>query len=149
MLILATLLFDIIVLWFWYRYKKRKGEKLPWYAGWILPSDAIFMLLMSVVTVAAVTLFFFDVIPFAKRRTKIEMIEIQTAMIKSNKDLGEYPTSLQDLIGSNPMRKEWLTDEWGTMYRLAYQNLHLKKITSAGKDKKFDTKDDIHLSLTK
>ena len=74
--------------------------------------------------------------------TNLEMIEI-ASHIKQYKTINKkYPDEIRELIGNRPLRKSWLTDKWRNPYIYEKTNNGFM-IKSAGKDKKFDTEDDL------
>jgi hypothetical protein len=81
---------------------------------------------------------------FKSRRTKKEMVEITEALNKYKYHLDNYPEDLDKLIGNNPLRREWLSDEWNQNYRYNVatdgQNFSL---ISQGKDSQERTSDDL------
>lgn len=141
-MIFIVIIFDILLLILWYRHKKKKGQKIPWYFGWIFPSDIISLSIVLLGVLASI-LIATDIIPLKEKRTKKEMTEIKKSIIKYNMDTGSDPTSITELIGSNPLRKKWKLDSWENEYKLIFKDGQIIKIISAGSDNQFNTIDDI------
>lgn len=82
-----------------------------------------------------------------KRATEIEMRGIIASIY--NYRLANYslPKSLRDLVNEGYIKSSALTDEWGTEYKFEVKGNKVI-ITSAGPDKKFNTKDDIVIEET-
>ncbi len=82
-----------------------------------------------------------------KRATEIEMRGIIASIY--NYRLANYslPKSLRDLVNEGYIKSSALTDEWGTEYKFELKGNKVI-ITSAGPDKKFNTKDDIVIEET-
>lgn len=146
MAFLVTILFNLFILGLWQRYRKKREKKLAWYWGWILPSEVISLSLLALIGIAATTMYAFDTFPIRKKRTINEMNKIKSSILKYHDDTGSYPTSLQELIGQNPLRQSWKSDSWNTSYRLTHQMLKIT-ITSAGSDRQFGTVDDIRIEI--
>jgi hypothetical protein len=141
--LLLFLIFDVLILGLWYRSRKSKGKKLPWYIGWILPSDFITLSLLTVIGIFVTGKFVLDTFPLAVKRTESEISEIHRSITKYQNETGTLPTSLDELIGGNPLKKEWRADYWGTEYRLVLINESTYRLTSAGPDRQFNTEDDL------
>lgn len=73
--------------------------------------------------------------------TRQEM-DVVSKAIEEQVQEGAYPAFLEDLVQGRPLRKLWLTDAWGTSYRYSAQK-DTFELVSAGKDRQFDTSDDI------
>lgn len=142
MAFLVTILFNLFILGLWHRYRKKRGKKLAWYWGWILPSEVISLSLLALIGITATTMYAFDTFPIHKKRTIKEMNEIKGSILKYHDETGSFPTSLQEIIGQNPLRQSWKSDSWNTAYLLTHQ-IRKITITSAGSDKQFGTVDDI------
>ena len=147
MTLLIIIILNILILSLWHRSLKKKGKKLAWYWGWILPTDVIALSLITLFGIAVIIISAFDMFSFKEKRTIDEMNEIKKSILKYHNDKSVFPNSLQELIGQNPLRREWKFDNWNTQYKLIYQNEEEMKIISAGSDRKFDTEDDLKMKL--
>ena len=77
-------------------------------------------------------------------KTNTELTEIRFAVEKYKNSKGEYPENLYEVIGNNPIRKDWQTDAWGNIYEYNLSDDGQKlEIRSSGKDQKFNTDDDL------
>ena len=76
--------------------------------------------------------------------TQAEGAEITAALLEYRAQTGRYPESLPALAEGRPLRAGWLTDGWGRPYdyRLE-QNGRSFRLTSAGRDGRFGTDDDL------
>lgn len=83
----------------------------------------------------------------SQKRTEKEMTEIKTSIKKYKKDTKDFPDSIEELIGKNPLRKDWSEDYWGTPYRLSNKGDQSIELTSAGSDRQFGTKDDLKITI--
>ncbi|HEY8401597.1 MAG TPA: hypothetical protein VIK89_10065 [Cytophagaceae bacterium] len=73
--------------------------------------------------------------------------EIEVALSSYKQFHSKYPASLKDLTGSDPNRSSWEWDYWGTNVRYKVSDdLQTFTFSSAGKDKVFNTDDDIIIS---
>ena len=75
------------------------------------------------------------------------MTEIKLAIEKFKKDTKNFPDSIDELIGKNPLRKNWSEDNWGTAYKLFKNENQSIELTSAGTDRQFGTKDDLKIEI--
>ncbi len=81
---------------------------------------------------------------FKEKYTIRDCAEITAVLESYKKEDKPYPRSLDSLIGNNPMRAEWKKDRWNTSYKYYTTNNDSSyTLTSAGKDKIFNSKDDI------
>ena len=81
---------------------------------------------------------------FKKRDTRNDCKEIVLSLTDYYKQKNKYPNNLSTLISNNPMRQCWYKDHWGNSYSYRTDN-DGKTFTliSAGRDGKFNTKDDL------
>jgi hypothetical protein len=104
------------------------------------------LIAIVVIAAAAFTIEFVGQDYFKARSTKKEMTEVTEALNQYKSHLNKYPENLQQLIGNNPLKKEWLSDEWKNPYTYTIpadsQNFSL---TSQGKDGQLKTEDDLVL----
>jgi TM2 domain-containing membrane protein YozV len=76
--------------------------------------------------------------------TVAEGAEIAATIIDYRSELGHYPDSLSTIVGTRPLRAGWFTDGWGRPYRYQVEETGKSfKLTSAGRDGKFETDDDL------
>lgn len=75
--------------------------------------------------------------------TEKRMDKMAQALEKYKSHLGNYPSGLSDLIGTDPIRREWYQDAWGNAmtYNLSKEGSY--KLVSAGPDGKSITNDDL------
>lgn len=72
------------------------------------------------------------------------MDDIAHALEKYHDRNGRYPEDLDGIIRDNPLRKKWLADPWGSLYRYETDaGRSSYQLISAGKDKAYNTADDI------
>jgi hypothetical protein len=76
--------------------------------------------------------------------TRADGAEITRALLEYRAQTGRYPETLAALTEGRPLRAGWLTDGWGRPYdyRLE-QNGRTFRLTSAGRDGRFGTGDDL------
>lgn len=144
---ILTLIFNLIILGLWYRHRRKKGKKLAWYWGWILPSDIISLSILTMLGLGLTAAFAFDLLPLGQKQTEKEMDQIEQALRKYYEDLGVACISLDDLIGKNPLRQEWKQDYWGTEYSLTTKDCLYFRLTSFGPDKENQTSDDLRIII--
>ncbi len=78
------------------------------------------------------------------KQAKGEIQQINRALINWKATYGQYPHSITELIGTKPLRKEWMLDRWGNPYvYIATPNRYI--LLSKGPDGIFKTDDDIEL----
>ncbi|CAL2088679.1 hypothetical protein [Tenacibaculum sp. 190524A05c] len=71
--------------------------------------------------------------------------KIKELLEKEKKVFGTYPEKLQSIKRGDPLRKNLLIDDWGTTFKYSIvEDSYL--LISAGKDKKFETEDDIQFN---
>ncbi len=121
---------------------------MAWFWGIILPTDIIILSLIVISFLAASILFIMDTFPLKQKRTIKEMKAIKEAMLNYKHNMNEYPADLVEIIGSNPVRKEWFTDAWANDYVLDLKKENNIQLMSKGKDGKLHTNDDIIVLIT-
>jgi uncharacterized membrane protein YraQ (UPF0718 family) len=84
---------------------------------------------------------------FKATNTKKEMSEIAEALNKYKYHQNKYPEDLQELIGNNPLKKEWLNDQWGHPYKYSV-SASGPVLVSLGKDGKEGTDDDLSFNAS-
>jgi general secretion pathway protein G len=130
------------------RVKKREqedGRKRSFLKYLLTPSMVAFYLLTGFALLVSAFIFSGD----DKRKIKgtlIEMKEIEENVEDWKNFHGHYPSELSALTIGRPLRKEWLTDEWGQPYD--YELSGKKKIfilKSSGPDKILGNSDDLEI----
>ncbi len=129
------------------REKRRKFEKennLP-KKRMISPYQRYFVLLVLLFIISALL----RIVVFPTRgidNKNSEKVEKIKELLEREKDVfGSYPTKLETIKRGNPLRENLLLDAWGTNFKYQIkENSYI--LISAGKDKKFDTKDDLKLN---
>jgi hypothetical protein len=78
--------------------------------------------------------------------TEKEMSRIALGLAKYKNAYGQYPADLAELIGNDPLKREWLQDTWGNgMEYTRTKNGTGYKLSSPGADRKSGTTDDLIL----
>jgi general secretion pathway protein G len=78
----------------------------------------------------------------SENKTNKRATEIKELLEKEKEVFGSYPLQLRIIKRGNPLRENLLIDGWGINFKYKIiKNSY--SLTSAGKDGKFDTKDDI------
>ncbi|MBT8244166.1 MAG: hypothetical protein HKP48_09225 [Winogradskyella sp.] len=78
------------------------------------------------------------------KKTKKEIIEISEYITQWKSEYNSLPITIEIMIKSKPLHKKWLTDEWKRPYFYSIDSTDNSfELFSAGKDGKFETKDDI------
>ncbi|MDN3604978.1 type II secretion system protein GspG [Belliella kenyensis] len=144
---LLILIINLIILGIWYKYRRKKGKDLPWFAGWILPSDILVFLGFLLMGIFAIVMFFSNDFPMEQKRTEKEMSEMKKSIIKFKKDNKGFPDSIEELIRKNPLKKNWKEDYWETPYKLSKKGDQSMELISAGSDRQFGTKDDLRIII--
>jgi hypothetical protein len=83
---------------------------------------------------------------FKARSTEKEMTEMTEALNKYKYHTKKYPENLRQLVGNNPLKKDWLTDQWGNSYKYKVMPGGIT-LASFGKDGKENTDDDLSKSV--
>ena len=108
------------------------------------PSALMFIAVLVIGSISSILFFTYQRKSVFPEKTKKEITEMSERMENWNKNLGQYPTELNELIGNNPLRQDWKKDAWNREYKLMItKNGKGFLITSAGSDRKFGTEDDI------
>ena len=78
--------------------------------------------------------------------TEKEMALMTQSLAKYKSHFGYYPAGLAELIGNDPLKKEWLQDSWGNQmaYKVSKDGLGYK-LSSPGVDGKIGNGDDLIL----
>ncbi len=77
--------------------------------------------------------------------TENRMNRMAQAMEKYKSHLGYYPASLTDLIGNDPLKREWYQDCWGNNMGYTLTKEGGYRLSSVGGDGKDGTSDDLKL----
>ncbi len=78
--------------------------------------------------------------------TEKEMSRMALGLSKYKNAYGHYPANLAELIGNDPLKREWLQDTWGNgMDYTLTKNGAGYKLNSPGADRKVGTADDLTL----
>ncbi|MFH1379958.1 MAG: type II secretion system protein GspG [bacterium] len=127
--------------WPEFDFKWQKPAKIICIAG---------LVLIFVYSIYAVSLIFFITRLRSSKTnmTKQEMELIKQALEDSFKQTGAYPASLEALIKGRPLKNLWLIDSWKTPYSYILSDGSYTLI-SAGKDRQFETADDLIISEKK
>ena len=136
-----------------YKHKKRiskiekeDGKKRTFQKYALQPSVIIGIALVLIVSICTIIFTIYQYTSIYPEKTKKELIEITDWTEKWKMKYGHYPTELNEMIGSNPMRQDWKKDAWDRPYKYTQVNEGMNfSIKSAGKDGKFETEDDIWL----
>ncbi|WP_334056741.1 type II secretion system protein GspG [Polaribacter sp. P097] len=124
--------------------EKEDGIKRPIQKYFIQPSALMFISVLVIGSLSAILLFTYQRKSVFPEKTKKEISEMSDRMENWNKNLGKYPTELNELIGNSPLRQDWKKDAWNREYEFkTIENGNGFLITSAGSDGKFGTEDDI------
>ena len=124
--------------------EKEDGIKRPIQKYFLQPSVLILIAVVVIGSLSAILFFTYQKTSVFPEKTKKEISEMKDRMENWNKNLGQYPTELNELIGNNPLRQDWKKDAWNREYKfMITKNGKSFLITSAGSDGKFGTKDDI------
>ncbi|MFY7670630.1 hypothetical protein ACOSP6_06035 [Tenacibaculum sp. MEBiC06402] len=81
----------------------------------------------------------------SENKTNKRATEIKELLEKEKEVFGKYPLQLYIIKRGNPLRENLLIDGWGTQFKYKIVN-NSYSLISAGKDRKFDTKDDLQLN---
>jgi len=83
---------------------------------------------------------------FNEGRTKQEMKEISIALDRYYDKYQRYPADYNKFIRTKPIWSEWEFDSWDNRYRYTQKDSVDYVLQSSGKDKKFDTNDDLKIT---
>jgi len=124
--------------------EKEDGIKRPIQKYFMQPSALMFICVLVIGSLSAILFFTYQRKSVFPKKTKNEISEMSDRMENWNKNLGKYPTELNELIGNSPLRQGWKKDAWNREYEFKItENGQGFLITSAGSDGKFGTEDDI------
>jgi len=124
--------------------EKEDGIKRPIQKYFRQPSILILIAVVVIGSLSTILFFTYQKTSVFPEKTKKEITEMSERMENWNKNLGQYPTEMNELIGNNPLRQDWKKDAWNREYKLMItKNGKGFLITSAGSDRKFGTEDDI------
>ncbi|MDJ1498361.1 type II secretion system protein GspG [Cytophagaceae bacterium DM2B3-1] len=81
---------------------------------------------------------------FHKRATRQECDQIVSALQFYKESTKNYPTTLREVIGNDPLRRDWDKDDWENVYQYkTINNGQSFMLRSCGVDGKPDTEDDL------
>ena len=81
-----------------------------------------------------------------KEATEKEMARITQSLAKYKSSLGNYPASIAELVGNDPLKREWYQDSWGNEMNYSVNKDGLGyQLSSPGADGKLGTGDDLVL----
>mgnify|MGYP001096909175 FL=1 len=124
--------------------EKEDGIKRPIQKYFMQPSALMFISILVIGSISAILFFTYQRKSVFPEKTKKEIGEMSDRMENWSKNLGKYPTELNELIGNSPLRQNWKKDAWNREYEFKImENGEGFLITSAGSDGKFGTEDDI------
>jgi len=83
---------------------------------------------------------------FNEGRTKKEMNEISIAIDRFYDKHQRYPADYNKFISTKPIWNAWKSDSWDNRYRYTQKDSVDYVLQSSGKDKKFDTNDDLRIT---
>lgn len=124
--------------------EKEDGIKRPFQKYLLQPSAIMLIAVLAIGSLSAILFFTYQRTSVFPEKTEKEISEISERMENWNEKFGKYPTDLNELIGSSPLRQDWKKDAWNREYKFTItENGKGFLITSAGSDGKFKTEDDI------
>jgi hypothetical protein len=74
--------------------------------------------------------------------TENQLSKMALAIEKTKNEKSNYPSTLIELIGSNPLRREWVKDEWGNSIQYTIDEAGFI-LSSPGKDGVLGNEDDV------
>jgi len=81
---------------------------------------------------------------YKKANTNDECEAIVSSLNDYYSNTGKYPDHLNEIILNNPLRRGWANDQWNNPYHYTVKNGGKDFVlVSAGKDKSFNTDDDL------
>ena len=92
--------------------EKEDGIKRPIQKYFLQPSVLILIAVVVIGSLSAILFFTYQKTSVFPEKTKKEISEMKDRMENWNKNLGQYPTELNELIGNNPLRQDWKKDAW-------------------------------------
>ena len=124
--------------------EKEDGIKRPILKYLLQPSSIMFLGVLVIGVLSAFLFFSYQRTYIFQKKTEKDLSEMSNRMKNWNKNIGKYPTELNELIGNSPIRQSWEKDAWNRAYKYTItENGKGFLITSSGADGKFGTKDDI------
>lgn len=126
------------------KMEKADGKKRHFQRYFLQPSSIMTITVLVIGFLSAILFFTYQRKSVFPKKTKKEISEMSDRMENWNKNLGKYPTDLNQLIGNSPLQQHWKKDAWNRAYKFEItDNGNGFLITSAGFDGKFRTEDDI------
>ncbi|WP_405369437.1 hypothetical protein [Nonlabens sp. Asnod2-A12] len=126
------------------KLEKEDGVKRPFQKYMIQPSVVIYSIVLFLALVLMILFITYKRTISYPKDTQREITVIANRVENWYDINGRYPVDLEELIGSNPVRKEWKTDAWRRecQFTLSDDGKGFV-ISSAGADGKHGTSDDI------
>ena len=126
------------------KLEKEDGVNRPFQKYMMQPSVVIYSIVLFLALVLMILFITYQRTITYPKNTQQEITVIAGRVENWYEINGSYPNSLEDLIGSNPQRKEWKTDAWKREYQFTLSDDGKGFfISSAGSDGVHGTKDDI------
>ena len=126
------------------RKEKKDGIKRPFQRFFLQPSTIVYGAVLCIGILIVSIYFWYQRGFIFPQKTKSEIAKISVTIEEWNKAFDHYPVNLQELIGNNPIRKNWDKDAWGVPYLyIVSEDKKEFQIVSAGSDHIFDTEDDL------
>lgn len=124
--------------------EKKDGKKRPFQKYILQPSNILFIVALLIGSISGFMFFTYQRATVFPEKTRKEITEMSERMENWHKKFGQYPKSLSELIGNNPIQQNWSKDAWNRAYKfLIIDHGNAFLIISSGADGKFNTKDDI------
>lgn len=86
---------------------------------------------------------------FNSKNTDNELTEISKELDNYFHNHKNYPNDFEEFVRTKPIWENWKTDSWGNKYLYQQQDSLNYKLTSSGKDGKFNTEDDLFIESIK
>ncbi|MEO9954464.1 type II secretion system protein GspG [Nonlabens sp.] len=127
------------------KLEKEDGIKRPFQKYMMRPSVVIYLIVLFLALVLMILFITYQRTITYPKNTQQEIMVIAGRVENWYEINGSYPSVLEELIGSNPIRKEWKTDAWKREYQFTLSDDGKSFfISSAGADGKHGTNDDIN-----
>ena len=140
----GTLIWSLVDIYF--KTEKISGKKSA-------VRNLIFSIVVVVIIIPAV--FYLSIVSFSaggeyvaneylnSKYTEKELIDISKELDNYFESHKKYPSDYFKFVGSKPIWSSWKNDKWGKRYRYTQTDSTNYTLTSAGKDGKFETEDDV------
>ena len=124
--------------------EQKDGVKRSFQKYFLQPSILITIGSIAVLSISGFVFINYQRSNIYPKKTKKEISRISDRLEEWNEKFGNYPINLRELIGVNPIQKQWELDAWNRPYKYSVkQNQKGFLIISAGYDGEFGTEDDI------